>query len=85
MRISSAMSPVDSEASFKARCLEVCRSSELYDLLFDVGIKTHFSLAFACGTPRAQPTDAEFTSFANTVVGRPCKHRPGQFLEALAL
>ena len=71
MRISSAMSPVDSEASFKARCLEVCRSSELYDLLFDVGIKTHFSLAFACGTPRAQPTDAEFTSFANTVVGVP--------------
>ncbi|CAE7450595.1 unnamed protein product [Symbiodinium microadriaticum] len=35
------------------------------------GIKTHFSLAFACGTPRAQPTDAEFTSFANTVVGVP--------------
>ncbi|OLP74555.1 hypothetical protein AK812_SmicGene45867 [Symbiodinium microadriaticum] len=44
---------------------------KLYDLLFDVGIKTHFSLAFACGTPRAQPTDAEFTSFANTVVGVP--------------
>ena len=65
------MSLVDSEASFKARCLEVCRSSELYDLLSEAGIKTHSHLAFACGTPRAQPTDAEFTSFANTIVGVP--------------
>ncbi|CAE7788579.1 unnamed protein product [Symbiodinium sp. CCMP2592] len=64
----SAMSLVDSEASFRARCLEVCGSSELYDLLVDAGIKTHSILAFSCGTPTAQPTDVEFASFANTVV-----------------
>ena len=65
------MSLVDSEASFKARCLEVCGGPEIYNLLSDAGVKTHSGLAFSCGTPRAQPTDAEFTDFANTVVKAP--------------
>ena len=67
----AAMSLVDSEASFKARCLEVCGGPEIYNLLSDAGVKTHSGLAFSCGTPRAQPTDAEFTDFANTVVKAP--------------
>ena len=52
------MSVVDSEASFAARCSEVCGDSNLHAKLIAADIKTYSNLAFSCGTPRVQPNEA---------------------------
>jgi len=63
------MSVVDSEASFTSRCIEVCGDSDLRDKLASSDIKTYSSLAFSCGTPRVQPSEAEFKAFADEICG----------------
>ncbi|CAE7406578.1 unnamed protein product [Symbiodinium sp. CCMP2592] len=66
-----AMTLVDSEAAFAARCKEICGDDSLHTLLQASGVQTHSALAFSCGTPKAQPTEAEFKAFAESVVGSP--------------
>ena len=63
------MSVVDSEASFAARCSEVCGDSNLHAKLIAADIKTYSNLAFSCGTPRVQPNEAEFKAFADEICG----------------
>ena len=63
------MSVVDSEASFVARCSEVCGDSNLHAKLIAADIKTYSNLAFSCGTPRVQPNEAEFKAFADEICG----------------
>ncbi|CAE7224851.1 unnamed protein product [Symbiodinium sp. CCMP2592] len=65
------MTLVDSEAAFAARCKEICGDDSLHTLLQASGVRTHSALAFSCGTPKAQPTEAEFKSFADSVVQSP--------------
>ncbi|CAE7245150.1 unnamed protein product [Symbiodinium sp. CCMP2592] len=65
------MTLVDSEAAFAARCKEICGDDSLHTLLQASGVRTHSALAFSCGTPKAQPTEAEFKAFADSVVGSP--------------
>ncbi|CAE7547600.1 unnamed protein product [Symbiodinium sp. CCMP2592] len=65
------MTLVDSEAAFAARCKEICGDDSLHTLLQASGVQTHSALAFSCGTPKAQPTEAEFKAFADSVVGSP--------------
>ncbi|CAE7237282.1 unnamed protein product [Symbiodinium sp. CCMP2592] len=65
------MTLVDSEAAFAARCKEICGDDSLHTLLQASGVQTHSALAFSCGTPKAQPTEAEFKAFAESVVGSP--------------
>ncbi|CAE7206607.1 unnamed protein product [Symbiodinium sp. CCMP2592] len=58
-------------AAFAARCKEICGDDSLHTLLQASGVRTHSALAFSCGTPKAQPTEAEFKAFADSVVGSP--------------
>ena len=63
------MSVVDSEAAFASRCFEVCGDADLQTRLAGADIKTYSGLAFSCGTPRVQPSEAEFKTFADEVCG----------------
>ncbi|CAE6932646.1 unnamed protein product [Symbiodinium natans] len=62
------MTLVDSEASFKARCIVVCGDEVLHGQLCAHRVKTFSDLAFACGTPQAPPTEDEFSLFCDRVL-----------------
>ena len=63
------MSLVDSKPAFKSRCLEVCGDDDIFKKLEVQGVLSFSELAFACGTPSAQPSEDEFRTFAEKVGG----------------
>ena len=63
------MALVDSEASFKSRCLAVCGNEDLWKSLIAQNIKTYSDLSFGCGTPQSPPSDDDFRSFAQRICG----------------
>ncbi|CAE7740635.1 unnamed protein product [Symbiodinium sp. CCMP2592] len=64
-----AMALVDSHASFRSRCVEICGGDEMYRKLAGKEIKSFSDLAFACGTPQAPPSVDEFRAFSEDVLG----------------
>ena len=63
------MSLVDSEASFKSRCIAVGGNEDLWNALRRHNIKTFSDLSFACGTPQAPPSDEAFRLFSEDIFG----------------
>ncbi|CAE7390763.1 unnamed protein product, partial [Symbiodinium pilosum] len=63
------MSLVDSEASFKSRCIAVGGNEDLWNSLKRHNIKTFADLSFACGTPQAPPSDDAFRLFSEDIFG----------------
>ncbi|CAE7323845.1 unnamed protein product, partial [Symbiodinium pilosum] len=63
------MSLVDSEASFKSRCIAVGGNEDLWNSLKRHNIKTFSDLSFACGTPQAPPSDEAFRLFSEDIFG----------------
>ena len=63
------MSLVDSRPAFKNRCLEVCGDDEIFKKLEAQNVLSFSELAFACGTPSAQPSEDEFRAFAEKIGG----------------
>ncbi|CAE7475642.1 unnamed protein product [Symbiodinium sp. CCMP2592] len=64
-----AMALVDSHASFRSRCVEMCGGDEMYRKLAGKEIKSFSDLAFACGTPQAPPSVDEFRAFSEEILG----------------
>ena len=65
------MSIVDSEAAFERKCKELRNGTELYDGLFQLGVKDFSTLAFTLGTPQKAPTDVQFEELGAKVYGTP--------------
>ncbi|CAE7248436.1 unnamed protein product [Symbiodinium sp. CCMP2456] len=64
-----AMALVDSKASFKTRCVDMCGNDTLYQKLAGKDIRTFSDLAFACGTPQSPPSQDDFRNFADEILG----------------
>ncbi|CAE7394128.1 unnamed protein product, partial [Symbiodinium sp. CCMP2456] len=64
-----AMALVDSKASFKTRCVDMCGNDTLYQRLAGKDIRTFSDLAFACGTPQSPPSQDDFRNFSDEILG----------------
>ena len=64
------MTLIDSKAAFRQRCVELSTATtSLFDLLAAQNISSFSELAFACGTPNRAPTDEEFKTLSDSVLG----------------
>ena len=64
------MTLIDSKAAFRQRCGELSTATtSLFDLLAAQNISSFSELAFACGTPNRAPTDDEFKTLSDSVLG----------------
>ena len=65
-----AMTLIDSKAAFRQRCNELSTATiALADLLAAQNINSFSELAFSCGTPNRPPSDEEFKTLSDSVLG----------------
>ena len=65
------MALVESVAAFEQRCDELNPSGEIKTGLRNQGVTCFSLLAFAVGSPQVPPSEADLTTFAQTVYGGP--------------
>ena len=68
-RLSEGMSLIHSVAAFKNCCNEICGDLDLREKLRLLNVRTFSDLAFACGTPRTEPSKEEMRQFGERVAG----------------
>ena len=63
------MALIASEAAFLQRCTEVSQDGSLHTALLGQGIKNFRQLAFSIGTPRVEPSAAQYLELATQIFG----------------